>query len=850
MSKKFKEITEIKENTLDTVPQIEDFQYADFSQESCYVNSTDKIVPTANLRDITIREVLPTVQFTISNYEDFGNEGVLDYDTSYNDNTHANDGDGNDVNVWIDSFPDESVITPMAEKIENFDEDTQSRNIQKVSRKRSKMCEDDTDMKLSEMAPIKMVRKMNKLAKRLAATSKSRRPEPESDSEGSDFDFDNAIPENEDKHVPMEGIESGQESDPDEEKELQAAFAAGILKSDGLNVIVPKKRPVINKTAEMKEKLNEFKKDLPWVETLEVVTPHIQMDKEAENDDFKRELNFYKQAEKAVQIAFPRLLNMNIKVLRPGDYYAEMAKSDSHMQKVRKRLLSIQEMKERQEAFRRLREEKKFAVKVQKEAIAAKNSEKKKLAEAVKKHKKGMKQQLEDMLNNVKRNGLDQDDDIGRGARGHRGGMRGGSKGSLRNVGDLKRKLKQDKFGYGGKKKGMKRNNKESFDDLFGGRKGGVGGGRFDKPAQCIRYKMVWFLFMVFSAVFVFVVLLISTCIPYTFLKNCCLGTSKFTVSLLGCASCGLFIATCFLGLIPHVRHQEMQLKSNSTITENYPILPTTDQLVVIGFLVILITEQIIHGIGHSIGHSHSSHTHLHQQTNIKMRKFLDEESGDDAEPLVEVDATVEDEHDDIIFRQSSTSHVDRDSSGSSSSQNLQSMDVRVWFLLLGMSVHSFFEGVALGVQNDASAFYQIIFAIMFHEVLCCVSFGIQLAKHNASRVYAWTSSIFLSATIPLGMILATTIDGVGNEAWQKIGRYWLEGLAAGTFVHVSLVELLPMELHSEDGGHGHSHSVIADSSTPSSQSHVKWNSLIKSLFVAAGVGTFVTIKAIMGGGH
>lgn len=102
------------------------------------------------------------------------------------------------------------------------------------------------------------------------------------------------------------------------------------------------------------------------------------------------------------------------------------------------------------------------------EVLAAKNTEKKNLAEAVKKHKKGMKQQLEDMLNNVKRHGLDQDDDAPTGAFGDRLGGRGGAGrggagrgGSMRNAGELKRKLKSDKFGYGGKKKGMKRNNKE-----------------------------------------------------------------------------------------------------------------------------------------------------------------------------------------------------------------------------------------------------------------------------------------------------------------------------------------------------------------------------------------------------
>uniref|UniRef100_A0A8R1ETB3 Uncharacterized protein n=1 Tax=Caenorhabditis japonica TaxID=281687 RepID=A0A8R1ETB3_CAEJA len=169
------------------------------------------------------------------------------------------------------------------------------------------------------------------------------------------------------------------------------------------------------------------------------------------------------------------------------------------------------------------------------------------------------------------------------------------------------------------------------------------------------------------------------------------------------------------------------------------------------------------------------------------------------------------------------------------------------------MSVHSFFEGVALGVQNDAHAFWQILIAVLFHEILCCVSYGVQLAKHNASRKYAWTSSVFLSATIPAGMVLATTIDGIESEMWQQMGRYWLEGLAAGTFVHVALVELLPMELHSDEegGGHGHSHNVIADTTSPHPKfANSHWVSLVKSIFVAFGIAIFVFIKSLIGEHH
>uniref|UniRef100_A0A0N4YW81 Probable rRNA-processing protein EBP2 homolog (inferred by orthology to a C. elegans protein) n=1 Tax=Nippostrongylus brasiliensis TaxID=27835 RepID=A0A0N4YW81_NIPBR len=181
---------------------------------------------------------------------------------------------------------------------------------------------------------------------------------------------------------------------------LQVALRDGLLKTDRLNYIVPAKRPIINRTAEIREKIAEFAKKLPWIETVDVTTKST-LTKEMIENDFDREMQFYLQAEKAVQLAVPRLLAMGVKVIRPSDYYAEMAKSDGHMQKVRKRLLKIQEGKERQEAIRRMREEKKYASKVQKEVLDKRTNEKKQLMEAVKKHKKGMKQQLEDMLSNT-----------------------------------------------------------------------------------------------------------------------------------------------------------------------------------------------------------------------------------------------------------------------------------------------------------------------------------------------------------------------------------------------------------------------------------------------------------------
>jgi hypothetical protein len=68
---------------------------------------------------------------------------------------------------------------------------------------------------------------------------------------------------------------------------------------------------------------------------------------------------------------------------------------------VRAKLIEVQQKTQRIEAIRRVRTEKKFAGKVQKEAVANKQSEKRQLNEAVKKHRKGMKAQLEQMLSNA-----------------------------------------------------------------------------------------------------------------------------------------------------------------------------------------------------------------------------------------------------------------------------------------------------------------------------------------------------------------------------------------------------------------------------------------------------------------
>jgi hypothetical protein len=57
--------------------------------------------------------------------------------------------------------------------------------------------------------------------------------------------------------------------------------------------------------------------------------------------------------------------------------------------------------------------------------------------------------------------------------------------------------------------------------------------------------------------------------------------------------------------------------------------------------------------------------------------------------------------------------------------------------LLAGLSVHSVLEGVAIGLQQTAQTYWQLIIAVMLHEVLCALAYGFALVQHsNAAGGY------------------------------------------------------------------------------------------------------------------
>lgn len=296
--------------------------------------------------------------------------------------------------------------------------------------------------------------------------------------------------------VPGSDEEEDEEESELSDGELQEAFSQGLLKP-GMNVMVDKPKKCVNNVEGLRQCLADFRKDLPWVERLDLTNapaadvlmkaegkePKVAKAEVNADDDFEREMFFYRQAQATVLQALPLLNKHGIPTKRPDDYFAEMAKSDQHMQKIRKKLIAKQSIIERSEKAKQLREQRKFGKKVQIEVMQKRQKEKKAMMSAVKKYQKGMTDKL-DFLEGDKKTGKDSE----------------GSKKAIHKKGpNAKRKFKDQKFGFGGKKSGTKWNTKESYNDVSGfrakvahakGPKGGKRGNKNKRPGKSVRRKM------------------------------------------------------------------------------------------------------------------------------------------------------------------------------------------------------------------------------------------------------------------------------------------------------------------------------------------------------------------------
>ncbi|XP_066583562.1 zinc transporter ZIP1-like isoform X3 [Prorops nasuta] len=116
---------------------------------------------------------------------------------------------------------------------------------------------------------------------------------------------------------------------------------------------------------------------------------------------------------------------------------------------------------------------------------------------------------------------------------------------------------------------------------------------------------------------------------------------------------------------------------------------------------------------------------------------------------------------------------------------------LRGLLIVLGLSVHELFEGLAIGLESSSSYVWYMFGAVAAHKFVIAFCIGIELLASRTRRylsvIYICTFAVVSPVGIGIGMLL------VGGESAAASGplAVILQGLATGTLLYVVFFEIL-----------------------------------------------------------
>ncbi|XP_029281941.1 zinc transporter ZIP1 isoform X1 [Cottoperca gobio] len=238
----------------------------------------------------------------------------------------------------------------------------------------------------------------------------------------------------------------------------------------------------------------------------------------------------------------------------------------------------------------------------------------------------------------------------------------------------------------------------------------------------------------------------------------------RTVLSLISCFAGGVFLAACLLDIIPdYLLDINAELDARKVETS----FPLPEFIMAAGFFMVLILERIVlnfremaasqeeraplipdNSNGHGHGHGHGTSPDL-------------EGSG---------------QHVHVDFQAHSP--------------------FRSFMLFLSLSLHSVFEGLAIGLQSTDSKVLEICIAILVHKSIIVFSLSVKLVQSTVRPLWIAAYITVFAMMSPIGIGIGISVMEARLAAGALIQAI-LEGLAAGTFIYITFLEILPHELNS-----------------------------------------------------
>lgn len=278
-----------------------------------------------------------------------------------------------------------------------------------------------------------------------------------------------------------------------------------------------------------------------------------------------------------------------------------------------------------------------------------------------------------------------------------------------------------------------------------------------------------------------FVATLVFAMLPFRLVGTRRLSSKwRTSVSFASCYSGGVFIAACLLDLFPDV-HEAMdhvldEIEARYSTKIDYPV---SEFVICLGFFLVLIVEQIVLDCRENWT---SSSPAERAPLLINSDQMTSSSYGSTNETASLSGISTGDHHDGHDH-----DHVEG---------IFQHSTLRSVLLLVALSFHSVFEGLAIGLQQDLGQLISLFLAVIAHKAIMAFSLGLTLAQATLNaKQYVLSVTIF-SVASPLGMGIGILLADMEKSLGGDIANSILQGMAGGTFLYITFFEVLPHELN------------------------------------------------------
>jgi len=309
----------------------------------------------------------------------------------------------------------------------------------------------------------------------------------------------------------------------------------------------------------------------------------------------------------------------------------------------------------------------------------------------------------------------------------------------------------------------------------------------------------------------------------------------KFIGSVL-CIGGGVLLSTVFIHMLGEVRVSMGRAKEIGLLPREVDY-PFAELLFCVGFLLILLIESLVHKLcgGHCDTHALSqgekeenpladspkemtlkipqvtgTHNSFHNPTYLK--EFPCSEEKEAIKPnsgaslcfsnkKVEVGSTGS-----LYKLTSNTYNLATDSLAiklsKTPSKSKQARDsnklmssVRGLLVVVALSVHSLFEGMAVGLEDTPGGVWQLFLAISVHSIAVVFCIGTELVSSGLGQIRIILSMLILSLVTPLGVLVGMLVTHEEAESGGQVLLVGvLQGLAGGTLLYITFFEVLNRE--------------------------------------------------------